>query len=102
MPGLNYGIARAFSVVMGSVVLVAFLKGFSNAGLMGPSLIPLLGILGLIGIGSVMSYWGNEYMAGWLIGQVLLLTTGLVSVFELVFYIGIPAVIMYLRLTKGG
>jgi hypothetical protein len=37
-----------------------------------------------------MFYWGTTHLLGWIFGVLLLLNSGLIRVFDIVIYIGIP------------
>lgn len=103
MPRAEHGYRRAFIEVFDGIILGSLINAFAGLGILPQSYFlyfKLLSFLGLIALILVMPYWGSGYMVGWLIGLYLMAKMGLIGPIEFIIYVGVPFIILIIRLKK--
>lgn len=103
MSAFGYGARRAIAEVVGGIVTSSIVIAFINSGLLDPSytlLFHLLNVVGIVSLILTMPYWGTTYLIGWLFGLWIMSESGLVGILELLVYLGVPLVVLILRLLK--
>jgi hypothetical protein len=97
----DYGLKRAFSEITPGIATPIIVSIFISAGLI-PSYVIwffyLLSIVDMLVLIQKMSYWATSYMVGWLVGVIILATTGLLTILEVLIYlipIGFLVYILY-------
>jgi len=107
MPGLEHGYSRAIREIMGSTIILLTLDNMYDVVLsdwLPVSWLLLLKFsfaLSLITLPYVMQYWGTNYLIGWVFGVMILTIAGLVDALEVIIYLGIPLIILIIRLIKN-
>lgn len=98
----EYGLKRAFSEIIPEIGTPIIVSIFISTGLI-PSyviwLFYLLSIVDMLVLIQKMSYWATSYMVGWLVGVIILATTGLLTILEVLIYL-IPIVFLVYILYK--
>jgi len=101
MRRLGYGLRRATHEIVGGFSISLMITLFSENGMLDPFLtvilrmtITVIGVLLFI----KMQYWATNYLFGWFLGVIVLSSVGLVSFFEIVFYVMIPLLMIIWRL----
>jgi len=95
------GLKEAFGEVIGGIIHSTLLKGFVSSGLLSPSfafLIQFLGLLGTVGILLTIPSSGIGYVIGWYFGIFLLMDRGLLTIVDLILYLGFPLIGYVLKL----
>jgi|GEM_PF-1346437 hypothetical protein len=104
MPGLEYGLRRAFSEVISGFVMAVIVEKLAEAGLLDYSYVftfKLLMVAGIMALIAAMPYWGILYLLGWMLGLLLLLQGGLISIFEFLIYFVPPLLIFGIRVMRS-
>jgi hypothetical protein len=102
-PLLEHGIIRAFSAVLGGIILTSLLHALADSGLIEPSYLVLLNlanILGIISISLLIKYWGTLYILGWLLGLIMLSPGGLVDPWEMIVYLAVAIIVLFRRFLR--
>ena len=98
----DYGLKRAFSEIIPEIGTPIIVSIFISTGLI-PSYVIwffyLLSIVDILVLIQKMSYWATSYMIGWLVGVIILATTGLLTILDLLIYL-IPIVFLVYILYK--
>ena len=104
MPDLGDGARRAMETVLSAIVISIFLKALSESSLMSRGLISLINVVSIFGIIILtkdMKYWGTGYLLGWSVGIIfgisIFLQSGLIGALDIVLYIAVTAVGLWLR-----
>jgi hypothetical protein len=100
MNGFEYGTKRAIEEIVCGFVTSVIVNVFINSGLLSPSYVLLFGVINVIGLITLifaMPYWGITYLLGWLFGVIIMLQSGLIGILEVIIYLGIPLVVLILR-----
>jgi hypothetical protein len=101
MSDFGYGANRAIGEIVGGFVSSVIVNAFVASGLLPSSYVILfafLNIVGLTGLIFAMPVWGLTYLFGWMFGVYLMLQTGLVGILEAFLYLGVPVVVLVIRL----
>ena len=99
----NYGLKRAFSELIPEIAIPITVSIFISTGLF-PSysiwLFHLVSIVDMLVLIQKMSYWATSYMVGWLVGVIILATTGLLTILDFLIYLIPIGFLVYYRLYK--
>lgn len=101
MPGFGYGAKRAFAEVVGGIVVSLMLDAFAKTGLIPQGYLltfNLLNGLGTAALFLVMPVWATTYLIGWIVGMMIMLNAGLISIWDLLAYLTIPLLVIGVRL----
>ena len=86
----NYGLKRAFSELIPEIAIPITVSIFISAGLF-PSysiwFFHLVSIVDMIVLIQKMPYWATSYIIGWLVGIIILATTGLLTILDFLIYL---------------
>jgi hypothetical protein len=100
MNGFESGANRAIGEIIGGFVTSIIVYTLASSGLVPPSYVLLFGLINIFGIIALllaMPLWGFTYLLGWMFGVYLMLQSGLIGILEAILYIGIPIVVLVLR-----
>ena len=84
------GFNRAISEIAGGLILPIFISILVSTGLFPPYSIWILffiSIVGMISLIKEMSLWATSYIVGWLFGVIILATSGLLVIPEILIYL---------------
>jgi hypothetical protein len=101
MNGFRYGAKRAVNEIISGVITSLIIDAFAISGFLTPDFVFLFGLLNVIGVTTLiltMFYWGITYLLGWIFGVLLLLDSGLIGVFDIIIYLGIPLAVLILKI----
>ncbi len=100
MPDFSDGFERAVGEIVGSLITSSFVTALVSAGVLSPFYAFLIG-LGGISLIFAMPLWGTLYLLGWIAGVGIFFNSGLIGVPELIAYIGIPLIIIIVRVRES-
>ena len=98
----NYGLERAFSEIIGGILTSIIVTSLVSTGLFPSYFIwffHLSNIVGMIILIQKMPYWATSYIIGWLIGVIILASTGLLEIIDILIYF-VPLLYLVYRLYK--
>lgn len=98
----DYGLKHAFSEIIPEIATPIIVSVFISTGLFPSYFIwffHLLSIVDMIVLIQKMSYWATSYIIGWLVGAIILATTGLLTILDFLIYL-IPIGFLVYRLYK--
>jgi hypothetical protein len=101
MNGFRYGAKRAVNEIISGFITSLIIDGFAISGFLTPDFIFLFGLLNVIGVTTLiltMFYWGITYLLGWIFGVWLLLNSRLIGIIDIIIYLGIPIVVLILKI----
>jgi hypothetical protein len=101
MNGFLYGAKRAVNEIISGVITSLIINAFVISGFLTQDFIFLFGLLNVIGVTTLifgMFYWGITYLLGWIFGVWLLLNSGLIGIIDIIIYLGIPIVVLILKI----
>ena len=96
----NYGLKRAFSELIPEIAIPITVSIFISARHF-PSysiwFFHLVSIVDMIVFIQKMPYWATSYIIGWLVGIIILATTGLLTILDFLIYLIPIGFIVYKR-----
>jgi len=103
MPKAKSGVGRVFGeVVMGAATI--FIIEYAIKLFLPPEYLTIyrvFTVIGMIFLLMAMKYWSTRYIMGWIIGLSFLFvisSNSIVGTWELMLYLGVPAVVLARRL----
>lgn len=94
------GLRRGVIEVVGNLASGAILSVFAASGLLSPLYVFLLSAMPAVALFFAMSKWGVLYSVGWIFGVALFATSGILSVIDLLIYLGVPLGLIGWRIWK--
>ncbi len=94
------GFNHASSKIIGGILNSIIISSFASTEIFPSYTIWLIHILGIVGMGvfiQKMSYWATSYIFGWLLGVIILASSGLLAITDILIYL-IPLVFLIYRL----
>jgi hypothetical protein len=104
MPNASNGFVTAITGVISGFMVEVILKAFVDSGRIPSYMVfvyQMLGILALVAFVHVTKYWGTLYLFGWWFGSGIMAYSGLLSLWEFLFYSAILILVLFSRIKRG-
>ncbi len=102
-PQFDCGLDRAIKEIVGGIITTFIVSAFISAGLIPSGFIGIfhvVNIAGIIVLIEKMSYWGTNYIIGWIIGVFIFMSTNLLSIFDILIYVFVPVYFIVKRVLQ--
>jgi hypothetical protein len=100
MSKIQNGFAVAIGGFFSDLVVTAIVSAFSSTGLFPGytiALFSLVPVMSLIESMISMHTWGVFYTFGWLFGAFVLLSSGLLNIYDFIYYIALPIILLVIK-----
>jgi hypothetical protein len=104
MPNASNGFVTAITGVISGFMVEVILKAFVDSSRIPSYMVfvyQMLGILALVAFVHVTKYWGTLYLFGWWFGSGIMAYSGLLSLWEFLFYSAILILVLFSRIKRG-
>lgn len=99
--GFGYGLKRAITEILFGIVIAGILDAFAKTNLIPQGYFLLFNIingLATIALFEAMPVWSTTYLIGWILGMIMLLNSGLITIVDFLSFFVIPVIVLLYRL----